>query len=103
VIIERMTFQAKYGQGDALVSLFREFNRTHAKKHGLSTAKIYTDFTGEMFTVIVDTAFKDLADMAAEQAKNEALYGDPAFQKWFARMEPLIRSGSRQLISSVRA
>jgi hypothetical protein len=102
MIIERMTFQAKYGEGDALVSVFREFNRVWAKKYRMTTAKIYTDATGEMFTVIVDTAFKDMSEMAAAQARNAQMYADPAFGQWFARMQPLVRSGSRQLLNSVR-
>ena len=101
MIVERLTFQAKYGQGDALVGLVREFNAT-AKAKGLPPiARVYVDRTGPMFTAVWDSEHKDLAAYAAASGAENAMYSDPEFQAWFARMIPLVERGERQLLEAI--
>lgn len=102
MIIERLTFQAKYGQGDALVGLMKEFNATAlARGMGGAPTRLCVDRTGAMFTVIMDSEFADMQAVAAAEGENQAMYGDPEFQAWFAKMVPLVERGERQLLESV--
>lgn len=101
MIIERLTFQAKYGQGDALVGLLREFNATAASKGLPPIARVYVDRTGPMFTVIWDSESADLAAYATDSANQAAMYGDPDFQAWFAKMTPLVERGERQILETI--
>ena len=101
MIIERLTFQAKYGQGDALVALVREFNKTAAAKGLPTVPRVCVDRTGPMFTVIWDTESKDLAAYATGAADEAGMYGDPEFQAWFAKMVPLVERGERQLLETI--
>ena len=52
MIVERTTFYAKYGQGDALVNVLREFANGVGKPYINSAPRIFVDATGEMFRVI---------------------------------------------------
>lgn len=101
MIVERLTFQAKYGQGDALVGLVREFN-TAMRGRGMRTApRVYVDRTGPMFTVIWDAEHQDMNAYLAESANQEAMYGDAVFQAWFAKMIPLVERGERQILQTI--
>ena len=101
MIIERLTFQAKYGQGDALIALVREFNKTAGAKGLPTIARVYVDRTGPMFRVIWDSESKDLAAYAASAGAEAGMYADPEFQAWFAKMVPLVERGERQLLETV--
>jgi hypothetical protein len=101
MIVERLTFQAKYGQGDALVALMREWQGSFAKQLGLGQSRLFTDLTGTMFTVIAEQEYRDLKELADLQAKQEAMYATPQFQQWFAKMQPLVERGDRQLLSLI--
>ena len=101
MIVERLTFQAKYGQGDALVGLLREFNTTAAAKGLPRIPRAYVDRTGPMFTVIWDSESADLAAYATDSANQAAMYSDPDFQAWFAKMMPLVERGERQLLETI--
>ncbi|MBA4181892.1 MAG: hypothetical protein C0506_14980 [Anaerolinea sp.] len=101
MIVERLTFQAKYGQGDALVGLVREFNRIGASKGLPTVPRVYVDRTGPMFTVIWDSEHKDITAYAANSATETSMYSDPEFQAWFAKMMPLVERGERQLLEAI--
>ena len=101
MLIERLTFQAKYGQGDALVALIREMNTISAAKGLPTMQRVCVDRTGRMFTVIMDSESKDLAAYAVSAADESGMYSDPEFQAWFAKMVPLVERGERQLLESV--
>lgn len=101
MIIERLTFQAKYGQGDALIALLREFNKTAAAKGLPVIPRVSVDRTGPMFTVIWDSESTDLAAYATDSSNQAAMYADPDFQAWFAKMMPLVERGERQLLETI--
>ncbi len=54
MLCERRTFQARFGQGDAIVAQFNPFNAEIAPQHGLELARIMVDTTGAMFTIAVE-------------------------------------------------
>lgn len=101
MIIERVTFQAKYGQGDALVGLIREWSKGPGQSLGMSTGRLCTDLTGTMFTLTWDTEYPDLKSLAEVEEKQRAAYATKEFQDWFARMVPLVERGERQLLNVV--
>ncbi|MFN8508594.1 MAG: hypothetical protein U0547_13680 [Dehalococcoidia bacterium] len=99
MIVERLTFQARYGHGDELVALFKDFLATQAGALGMSGGRVYTDVTGEMFTLQLETEFADLGAYAAFMARDQEHFATQAFQEWFAKTVPLTDGGSRQLLN----
>ena len=100
MIIERITFRAKYGQGDALAEIFREWGRTFAERTGATAARLYTDVTGGMFTVEVDQEYADMAAYAAATASRSEVFGTPEFAELFGRMQAVVEHGERQLLNA---
>lgn len=96
MLVERLTFRTKYGHGDELVALFREM-APRLRQMGVAGGRIYTDATGPMFTVQVESEFADWSAYAAFMAKSPEMFGDPAWQQWFARMTEATEAGDRQL------
>lgn len=100
MIVERITFQAKYGQGDALVDLFREWGKKFAARTGATAARVYTDATGAMFTVQADQEYPDMAAYAAATATRSEVFGTPEFAELFSRMQAVTERGERQLLNA---
>jgi hypothetical protein len=96
MIVERITFQAKYGHGDELVALMKE---TPAGSSGPFKGRLYTDLTGPMFTVQFEVEHPDLAAFAASEAELRKDYGTSEFEQWFARMVAVTEKGERQLLN----
>jgi hypothetical protein len=99
VITERLSFQARYGQGDALVALFLE-QQANLRTPEVLSQRIYTDATGPMFTVQVEQDFADLASYTKANEATQAQYSAPWFQDWFARMTTMVERGERQLFTT---
>jgi len=93
MILVRDVFQAKYGKGGELVELFKE-----AREHWPAgyAFRILTDISGPFFTVVSET---EVEDMAAWEQRNAEVFAMPDFGQWFARMEPLVRSGQREFFN----
>ena len=96
MIVERLTFQAKYGHGDELVALIKA---APIGSGPVPTSRLYTDITGTMFTVQLEVEHADLAAMAASEAEQRADYGRSDFQEWFAKMVAVTEKGERQLLN----
>jgi hypothetical protein len=90
MMIVRGVFQAKYGKGGDLVSLFKE---AHEKWPEQYADRILTDASGPFFSVVVETKVESLAEWERRSAEFFTL---PEFGDWFTRMTPLVRSGSRE-------
>lgn len=99
MITERLTFRAKYGQGDALVAVLKDSFRVMPQAN-VAAARIYTDFTGPMFTVAVEFDHADLATFVKNSQQDAADYASSAFQEWFAKMVAATELGERQLFNS---
>ncbi|MBI2767762.1 MAG: hypothetical protein HYX53_17840 [Chloroflexi bacterium] len=99
MLTERLTFRAKYGHGDELTGLFREWFSKMAKQAGMTGARLYTDATGPMFTVVAESDFPDMAAYAAFFAQDQSMYADPEFQTWFGKTVAATESGDRQLFN----
>ncbi len=105
MLAERQVFHAKYGRGDELVALLKEYISKFGPKIGLTSGRLYTDATGTQFTVVVESEHKDWAAYAAVDKKQQAQYRTKAFQQWFERMAPLVERGETQVfnVETVRA
>ncbi|HLZ71593.1 MAG TPA: hypothetical protein VKV26_16950 [Dehalococcoidia bacterium] len=101
MIVERLTFRAKFGQGDTVVAAFKHFNAELAPQNGLAPARILVDSSGAMFTVVVEQTYEDLATFVSLRGREEAMYGSDAFQQWFAAWSGAVESGERQLFTVV--
>lgn len=92
MLIARQVFQAKYGRGDELVALFREFNE-RIKDSSMSRFRILTDATGPFFTVVTEV---EVESLAAWETGFSDMMNQPWMGEWFGRMMPLVESGSRE-------
>jgi hypothetical protein len=90
VMVVRGVFQAKYGMGGDLVALFKEAREKWPEQYA---DRILTDASGTFFTVVVETNVESLAEWERRSAEFFVL---PEFGDWFARMTPLVLSGSRE-------
>lgn len=96
MIVERLTFQAKYGRGDELVALLKEAPQGDNVPF---KGRLYTDLTGPMFTVQFEVEYADMAELAAADAEQRKEFGTSEFQEWFARMVEVTERGERQLLN----
>lgn len=95
MILVRQVFQAKYGRGDELVVLLKELRGILPRGRDL---RILTDASGRFFTVVTENEVDSLADW--EQSFKESM-GKREMGDWFARMVPLVESGSREFYTIV--
>ena len=99
MITERLTFRARYGQGDALSTLLKDSVNVMPTE-GILAARSYTDFTGTFFTCAFEFDYADLNAWAAASQRDIADYGTSDFQEWFAKMVACTETGERQLFNS---
>jgi hypothetical protein len=100
MIGERIVFRAKFGQGDAVVNAFKEWRDKYASQYDV-TSRLLVDFTGQMFTIVQETEYRDVAHMAQMEAELRRLYADAEWQRWFNAWAPLVEVGSRELYQTV--
>ncbi|MEE8414019.1 MAG: hypothetical protein V3R96_05655 [Dehalococcoidales bacterium] len=89
MIVERLVFQAKYGQADDLVTVIKK-GRDLLKRYGYPDGRILTDLSGRMFTIVWESEFTSMASY--EEIRNK-IFNVPEFGPWFQEMQPLIESG----------
>ena len=97
MMLVRQVFQAKYGRGDELVALFREFHAT-ADVPNRASARILTDASGQFFTVVTEY---EVESFAAWEESFRKLMSAPEMGPWFARMMEVTESGRREFYNLV--
>ncbi|MBM3947101.1 MAG: hypothetical protein FJ315_06870 [SAR202 cluster bacterium] len=96
----RDVFQANYGKGDELVALMKGFY-AQAEKLGMNIPhRLFTDASGQFFTVVTEDEFASLGDW---EKSFQQLMSDPSCGSWFAKMVPLVESGRREYYNVVPA
>jgi hypothetical protein len=101
MLLVRDVFQAKYGQGDALVALFKELIghwEGNPERQTMHEFRIMTDASGPFFTIVTEIVVDDFAAWERLTAAEWAL---PQFADWFARMVPVTESGRREFFNIV--
>jgi hypothetical protein len=101
MIVERIVFRAKFGQGDAVVSAFKQWNEKFRGRHPGLDSRLLADLTGTMFTVVVENTYRDMEHLTQVQAAEQKEYGDPEWQQWFTSWSPHVETGSRELYQVV--
>ena len=96
MIIERLVFRAKFGQGDMIVAAFRDWKARIGASFG-APIRLLVDVTGPLFTVVVEIEYRDLAHFDELQRREQELYGSAEFEEWFARWATVTESGMREL------
>jgi hypothetical protein len=98
MLIERLVWQAKFGQGDAVVAAFKDFRDRLAPQYGIPAyARILVDATGPMFTVVVDTEYPDMESLARAYAERGQHYASADFHEWFGTWTNAVERGTREL------
>ena len=98
MLVARQVFQAKYGHGDDLVALFKEFNTRMQESGGKPRFRILTDASGPFFTVVTEVEVESFSTW--ENDFREQM-GQPWMGEWFSRMQPLVDSGSREFYNLI--
>jgi len=95
MLVVRQVFQAKYGRGDELVTLFQEFNSRMQQDVAF---RILTDVSGPFFTVVTEVEVENLTTWETTFSESMA---QPWMGEWFGRMTELVDSGSREFYTVV--
>ena len=93
MIVVRDVFQAKYGKSGELVALFKEAQSGWGERLGI---RILTDVSGPFFTVVTEEEVESFAEW---QKRLATIFDHPDFAEWFAKMELLVESGSREFFN----
>jgi hypothetical protein len=101
MVIERLVWKAKFGQGDIVVAAFKEFRENLGPKVGPPIARLLVDAAGPMFTVVAESEYADLSELAQVQERLQTFYAGPEFQTWFSTWSGAVESGSRELFYQV--
>lgn len=99
MIVARQVFQAKYGRGDELVALMKQFNdRMSKEESSFPKFRLLTDASGTFFTVVTEVEVESFAawETAFAAAMNKAWLGE-----WFQQTAELIVSGNREFYNVV--
>jgi hypothetical protein len=103
MVVERLVWKARFGQGDAVVAAFKEFGKTHGPAIGAPIKRLLVDAAGPMFVVVAESEFADLSELAQVQERLQTFYAVPEFQAWFGTWCNAVESGSRELFYRVDA
>lgn len=99
MLVARQTFQAKYGQGDALVALLQELNtRMREDNPPGPHFRILTDASGPFFTVVSEV---EVENFAAWETTFAQAMRRPWMGELFGRMMQLVESGRRDFYTVV--
>ena len=95
MILVRDVFQVKFGQMKQAKDVWKEMFKA-MPAGGAGKPRLLTDLTGQYYTLVLESTFKDLADYEAFSRKEMAAVG-PLYQKFV----PLVDSGRREIFTIV--
>ena len=93
MIVVRDVFIAKYGKGGELAA---HFKNAVEQFPDFTLDRILTDVSGTFFTVITEVTLDSLSDWEKYRGK---IFSEPGFGDWFAKMVPMVESGSREFLN----
>lgn len=97
MIVVRDVFKLKFGQAREAKAVIKE-GLPILKKGGYAHDRMLTDFTGDFYTLVMESKFKNLSEY--ENALKENL-GDKKWQEWYQKVVPLVKSGYREILTVV--
>lgn len=89
MILVRIVFQVKWGRIDEVLAGMGQM-RSIAERLGLPKARILTDLSGPMFTLVQEMEVESLDQMEQNRRK---MFSDPERQAMSARMPDVFESG----------
>lgn len=91
MIIVRYVFQARFGQGDAMVKAYKEVGALIREQlPQVRRSRVLTDLSGPFATIVNELEFESLA---AWEASRPAMFSSPVFGELMARTGDTIESG----------
>ncbi len=93
MIVERVVFQAKYGKGDELVTLFKEFAKVAPPASMGRSPRLLTDRSGPFFTIVLEAEWESLAEWEKSFGR---MFSDAKMRDLMERTTSLIESGRRE-------
>lgn len=93
MVLVRDVFQLRFGKAREALALLRE-EAVLARADGAASRRVTTDLTGELYTLVLESEFADLA--AFEAALAEAARSEE-WRAWYGRFVPLVREGRREV------
>ncbi len=97
MILVRDVFQLKFGKAKDALAALKE-GLPIMKKGGYAPERILTDFTGDFYTLIMESRYKDLAEYEKALKADIAM---PEWRKWYEKFIPLVESGKREILTIV--
>ncbi len=97
MILVRDVFQIDPEQMKTAKSEMKE-HREIGKRLGYQIGRVMTDLTGEYYTLVLESEYKNLADYEAALKK---IFADAGWQKSHAKFRKMIRGGRREMYTVV--
>ena len=94
MIVVRDIFQIKFGRMKEALASWKEMEKASPMPQE-NHPRILTDFTGQYYTLVVETTFKNLADYESFLRREMAGAGDVYHKKFV----PLVDSGRREIFT----
>ncbi|OGC91980.1 MAG: hypothetical protein A2142_05550 [candidate division Zixibacteria bacterium RBG_16_48_11] len=98
MILVRDIFQLKFGKARPAQVVLKA-GLPLLKKGGYVPQRFLTDFSGDFYTLIMESSFKDLAEY---QRALKANLGDKRWKEWYQKFVPLVESGRREILTIVQ-
>ena len=73
-------------------------HREIAERLGYQIGRVLTDLTGEYYTLVLESEYKNLAEYEGALRK---IFADAGWQKSYAKFRKMIRGGRREMYSVV--
>jgi hypothetical protein len=97
MILVRDIFQVKFGKMKDAKDIWKEMFKVMPAQPG-NRPRLLTDLTGQYYTLVIESTFKDLTDYEAFSRKEMSAPGVGAVYQKFV---PLVDSGRREIFSIV--
>jgi hypothetical protein len=98
MILVRDVFRIKFGKAKPALASIKSA-KPLMRRLGYTPDRILTDFTGEFYTLVMESKFKSLAEY--ERAIKSHL-GSKEWRRWYERFVPLAESGRREIFNIVQ-
>jgi hypothetical protein len=96
MIVVRDIFQVKFGRMKEAKEIWKE-GLKHAPP-AMSRPRLLTDLTGQYYTLVLESTYKDLGDYEAAQQKTMSA---PEMGAMYQKFVPLVDSGKREIFTIV--
>ncbi len=97
MILVRDIFQVKFGRMKEAKELWKEGVK-YAAPPGSPRPRVLTDLTGQYYTLVMESTYKDLTDYEAASRK---MMSQPDPSGWYQKFIPLVDSGRREIFTIV--